>query len=203
MKKLKHEIVFVGRSNVGKSTLIRALIGKNRKNIKIGKRPGVTLKPNYVYFKDLVLTDMPGFGFMSGVPEVKQNLIKDFIVQYIEKNAHQILLAIQVIDANSFIEIVDRWNSRFEIPIDLELFEFLLDLDIEVIVAANKMDKVKNPDNTLDNIVARLGMLPPWRQWINNIAPISAKKGEIKNLKNLIKQRLHNLKRDDLLKCFN
>jgi GTP-binding protein EngB required for normal cell division len=85
---------------------------------------------------------------------------------------------------------VDRWTQRNEIPVEVELFEFLHELDIQVIVAANKMDKVTDTDKTLDGIAARLGMTPPWRQWIDIIVPVSAKKGNIGILKELIQKNL-------------
>jgi GTP-binding protein EngB required for normal cell division len=91
-----------------------------------------------------------------------------------------------VVNSTSFAEIVDRWTQRNEIPIEVELFEFLHDLDIEVVVAANKMDKIKDIDETLDGIAQRLGMSPPWRQWIDILVPVSAKKGNIGILKELI-----------------
>jgi GTP-binding protein EngB required for normal cell division len=52
------------------------------------------------------------------------------------------------------------------------------------------MDKVKDIDETLDGIAQRLGMSPPWRQWIDIIVPVSAKKGNIGILKELIQKNL-------------
>ncbi len=195
-----HEIVFVGRSNVGKSTLLRQLIGKN---VRIGRRPGVTLKPNHFYLDDLLITDMPGFGFMIGISRQGQEQIKDIIVQYLDENADRILVAVQVIDASSFIEITDRWERRGEIPIDVELFHFLHDLDIPVILAVNKIDKLEDIDSEVDQIIERLDMLPPWRQWRDRVVLMCAKKGQMGELRFLIKERLHAVKRDDLLKYFS
>ncbi|WP_292463841.1 GTP-binding protein EngB [Methanolobus sp.] len=195
------EIIFVGRSNVGKSSLIREVTGQR---VKVGKRPGVTLKPTQIRFSDLLLTDMPGFGFMSGIKERKQDIVKDQIVRYIEKGAGRIRMAVMVVDGPVFVEVVDRWESRNEVPIDIEMYDFLKELDIDTVVAVNKMDKVKEEEqNTvLDDIANKLGMLPPWRQWIDIIAPISAKQGKIKPLNSIIRQRLHSEKRDDLYKYF-
>jgi GTP-binding protein EngB required for normal cell division len=195
------EIIFVGRSNVGKSSLIREVTGQR---VKVGKRPGVTLKPTQIRFSDLLLTDMPGFGFMSGIKERKQDIVKDQIVRYIEKGAERIRMAVMVVDGPVFVEVVDRWESRNEVPIDIEMYDFLKELDIDTVVAVNKMDKVKEEEqnNVLDDIANKLGMLPPWRQWIDIIAPISAKQGKIKPLNSIIRQRLHSEKRDDLYKYF-
>jgi GTP-binding protein EngB required for normal cell division len=195
------EIILAGRSNVGKSSIIRELTGKN---VKVGKRPGVTLKPAHILNSDLLITDLPGFGFMSGVKDRKQDIVKDQIIRYIENNADRISIAVVVIDGASFIDIVERWESRSEIPIDIEIFELFQELGIDTILAVNKTDKIKvqELDTTLDGICDKLGMLPPWKQWLDTVAPVSAKKGDLKSLKTLVRQRLHEAKRDDLFKYF-
>ncbi|PPA80275.1 MAG: putative GTP-binding protein EngB [ANME-2 cluster archaeon HR1] len=192
-----HEIIFVGRSNVGKSTLIRSLTGKS---VPVGRRPGVTLKPLHLQFNDLLITDMPGFGFMSGVKERKQDIVKTKFVRYIEQNKDNIIIVILVLDAKSFAQVVDRWEGRGEIPVDVEMFQFLRELDIDVIAAVNKVDKIKDIDNVMDGVAVRLGLLSPWRQWLDILAPVSAKKGDIKAVTVLIRNRIHDLGRDDLLK---
>jgi small GTP-binding protein len=154
------EIIFVGRSNVGKSSIIRKLTGSK---VRVGKRPGVTLKPTHIRLGDLLVTDMPGFGFMSGVKERKQDIVKDKIVHYIEDNAGRIDLAVLVIDGSSFLEIVARWEERNEIPVDIELFRFLNEVGVPVILAINKMDKIDRDmaDHVLDDIVERIGLPSP------------------------------------------
>ena len=187
------EIIFVGRSNVGKSTLITALTGKK---LPAGRRPGVTKKPAHVPYQNIQITDMPGYGFMTGASEESQEAIKDNIVHYIEKKAGNIILAVMVVDSKSFAQIVDRWTGKNEIPVDVELFEFLHDLNIDVVVAANKIDKVKDVDQTLNDIAERLGMMPPWKQWLDNIVPLCAKKGEVSGLKKLLQKRLEDTRKD-------
>ncbi|HIH74456.1 MAG TPA: GTP-binding protein EngB [Methanosarcina sp.] len=193
------EIIFVGRSNVGKSSLLKELFGAK---VRVGKRPGVTLRPTHAQVSDLLITDMPGFGFMSGIKERKQDIVKDKTVHYIEDNAERIKIGVLVIDGPAFPEIVDRWDSRDQIPIDVEMFDFLREIGIDTIIAANKMDRVREneSDPLLDEIVVRLGLEPPWQNWKHLIAPISAKKGDLKALKGLFRDRLHEMKRDDLFK---
>lgn len=195
------EILFVGRSNVGKSSIMKELFGAD---VRIGKRPGVTLRPFHYHCSDMIITDLPGFGFMSGVKDRKQDIVKDQVVHYIESNADRIKTGVLVIEGPSFEEITDRWDARGQLPIDIEMFDFLRDVGIDTLLAINKMDKVKEKewDPVLDGISEKLGLAPPWQDWKHLIAPISAKKGELKPLKNLLKDRLHELKRDDLFKYF-
>ena len=72
-----------------------------------------------------------------------------------------------VIDGPALPQIVDRWDSRNQIPIDVEMFDFLREVGIDTIIAANKMDKVKESeyDSLLDKIAVRLGLEPPWQNW--------------------------------------
>ncbi len=190
------EIVLAGRSNVGKSTLFYQLFGVK---VRRGKRPGTTIKPNQITYKDLIVTDLPGFGYISGVDKNFNERVKDFIVRYIEENADWIILAIQVVDGKSFLEIAERWEKRGYIPVEVEMFEFLNEVCPKVFLAVNKMDKVDDPDETLDAIAEKLGMLPPWTNWRHVIFPISAKKGKVENLRDAIKNRLMEIGRSDLI----
>ena len=79
------------------------------------------------------------------------------------------------------------------------MFEFLNEFGFDVLVAVNKMDKVDDPDKTLDGIVEKLGMHPPWTLWKHVIFPISAKKGEVENLREALKKVLMKHKRHDLI----
>ncbi|WNY23501.1 GTP-binding protein EngB [Methanimicrococcus hongohii] len=198
------EVVFVGRSNVGKSTLLKNLTGRN---VRTGKRPGVTLKPTHLYFDDFLITDMPGFGFMSGVTKEKSDDVKDNIVHYIEEHADRIMIAVQVIDGPAFVEITERWDSRDEIPIDLELHDFLEEMEIITIIAANKMDRVKDDekDDLLNDVVGIFGYdrgEGTWKESGALVAPVSARGGDIRPLISHLKNEFHKMKRDDLFKHF-
>ncbi|GAA0248662.1 GTP-binding protein EngB [Haladaptatus pallidirubidus] len=196
------EIIFVGRSNVGKSTLMRELTGHK---FETGGKPGVTRKPNHFDWasEDFMLTDLPGFGFMSGVGDEHREQIKTDIVHYIEDNADKILLGVLVVDGKSVIDIIDRHSGEDEIPHDVEMFHFLQEVGIPVVVAVNKMDKVDDRDDRLNDLCDRLGLHPPWKQWQDTIAPITAKRGSIDALNESVKEHLHGQKRDDLLKFFS
>lgn len=63
----------------------------------------------------------------------------------------------EIINASSFLEIAERWESRGEIPVEIEMFEFLDEIAPGVFVAANKMDKVDDK-TILDRIAEKLGI---------------------------------------------
>jgi small GTP-binding protein len=195
----RKEVVLVGRSNVGKSTLMRELTGHD---VSTGKKPGVTRQPNHYDWaaESFMFTDLPGFGFMEGVSEERREQIKTDVVQYLEANAEDILAGVVVVDGKSAVDIIDRHADRGEIPHDVEMFHFLRELEIPTIVAVNKMDKVDDEDERLDDLCDRLGLLPPWQQWSDTIAPITAKRGSIEPLLSALRDRFHAQKRDDLLK---
>ncbi|MDQ1312669.1 MAG: hypothetical protein QG605_1208, partial [Euryarchaeota archaeon] len=186
---MSKEVVLIGRSNVGKSTLFWELTGKK---VRIGKRPGITQYPFKARVGNIFYVDMPGYGFMYRTTRADQEKTKDLIVHYFEEHAKEILLAVQVIDAASFLDIADRWEGRGEVPMEIELWEFLGDLGLYQVLAANKMDRIarEDRDGALDLICERLGMLPPWTQWPDRVAPISAKRGQIEPLRSIISKKV-------------
>jgi GTP-binding protein EngB required for normal cell division len=64
------------------------------------------------------------------------------------------------------------------------------------------MDKVDDEDERLDEIADRLGLVSPWQQWQETLAPISAKRGSIDSLNEAVRHHLHEQNRDDLFKFF-
>jgi small GTP-binding protein len=192
------EIVLVGRSNVGKSTLMRELTGHD---VTVGSKPGVTLEPNHYDWTgpEFMFTDLPGFGFMSGVEESARERIKTDVVRYVEDNAENILAGVLVMDGKSAVDIIDRHSSEDEIPHDVELFHFLRDVDVPAVVAVNKMDKVDDRDERLDEICDRLGLYPPWQQWDETIAPITAKRGSIQPLLDALQHHVREAGDEELL----
>ena len=195
------EVALVGRSNVGKSTLMRELTGHT---FDTGQRPGVTRSPNHYDWasQDFVISDLPGFGFMEGVPDEVRDQTKTDIVRYIEDNAEKILGGVLVVDGKAVVDIIDRHSGPDEVPYNVEMFHFLRDVGVPVVVAVNKMDKVDNRDQRLNDLCERLGLPTPWKQWQNTIAPICAKRGSIEPMNDAIRHHLHEAGRDDLYQFF-
>ena len=196
-----HEVVLLGRSNVGKSTLMRELTGHE---VATGRRPGVTRAPNHYDWAaaDFVLTDLPGFGFMDGVSEATREQIKTDVIQYVETNADRILVGVLVVDGKAAVDIIDRHTGPESVAHVVELFGFLTEIDVAPVVAVNKMDKVDDRDARLDAIADRLGLVPPWQQWRDTIAPISAKRGNITALTEAVREHLHAAGHDELFQFF-
>ena len=136
----KPMIVFAGRSNVGKSSTIRALTGKK---VRIGKKPGSTRWELLIDFGPITIVDIPGFGYMAGQSKTAIEETKTNVVQKLELWQDKIALAILIIDISLFRELYERWSSRGEIPIDVEFYGFLSEIAPNVIVVANKIDKTK------------------------------------------------------------
>lgn len=136
----KPMIVFAGRSNVGKSSTIRALTGKK---VRIGKKPGSTRWELLIDFGPITIVDIPGFGYMAGQSKTAIEETKTNVVQKLESWQDKIVLAILIIDISLFRELYERWSSRGEIPIDVEFYGFLSEIAPNVVVVANKIDKTK------------------------------------------------------------
>lgn len=151
----KPMIVFAGRSNVGKSSIIRALTGKK---VRIGKKPGSTRWELMIDYGPIIIVDIPGFGYMAGQSKALIEETKTNVVQRLEGWKDDIILAVLIIDISLFRELYERWSSRGEIPIDVEFHSFLSEISQNVIVVANKSDKVKKRvlQSEVDFLVSKL-----------------------------------------------
>jgi small GTP-binding protein len=194
----RDEVVLVGRSNVGKSTLMRELTGHD---VSTGRRPGVTREPFHYdwHEQDFMFTDLPGFGFMAGVEADRREQIKTDVVRYVEANADDVLAGVLVLDGKSAVDVIDRHSGPDEVPHDVELFHFLRDVGVRPVVAVNKTDKVDDVDERLDQICDRLGLYPPWQQWRDRVAPVSAKRGSVEPLLECLREAFRDARREELL----
>jgi GTP-binding protein EngB required for normal cell division len=188
---LEEYLVFTGRPNAGKSSLIREIVGLD---VATGKRPGTTRKISKHPLKSgLVLVDMPGFGRITGVSKRLENMRKNQIIDFLELNAEKIALAVHVVDISTFLEISWRLEKKGIISIDVEMFQFLAKTLLEFpLVAANKIDKTnkKEIDANLKEFMHRIsnGHLSAVA---DKVFPVSAKTGEgLSALKSAIHEKL-------------
>jgi len=181
-------IVFAGRSNVGKSSTIRALTGVK---VRVGKRPGSTRWEQMIDLDPITIVDIPGFGFMSGQSKTTIEEIKNHIIESLENWSSRILLTVLIIDISLFRVLFERWSSRGEVPVDVEFYSFLCEISPRVIVLANKMDKVKDRqiDNELEFLTFQLREAVIEREPTIILSAASKKQG-MKELRDLIDEIL-------------
>ncbi|GAB4309833.1 MULTISPECIES: ribosome biogenesis GTP-binding protein YihA/YsxC [Pseudothermotoga] len=117
------EICFVGRSNVGKSTLLNVLF--NKKIARASKRPGKTRSINfYEVNRKYYFVDLPGYGYAEASKKERQRWAL-IIEKYFENRAHQIKLSILLIDCRLFLQESDKmfleWSEYFQVPVTIVL----------------------------------------------------------------------------------
>ena len=130
-KNLK-EIVFVGKSNVGKSSLINALV-KNKSLAKTSSKPGYTKLLNYFEIDEkFYLVDAPGYGYTaSGGKHL--NSFSEMMETYF--------------DNPSLAGVVFIVDSRHKLSKDDEgFYEFIRDKGIPFILVASKSDKLNQSE---------------------------------------------------------
>jgi GTP-binding protein len=122
----RKDIVFVGRSNVGKSSLLNMLAGKNI--ARVGKTPGRTRAINYFRWDwdglKAYLVDLPGYGFARGDRKEVENW-KKLIEGYFRQRGDKIALVLALIDSKvgptKDDEALLRWLSYLKVPFKVVL----------------------------------------------------------------------------------
>jgi GTP-binding protein EngB required for normal cell division len=182
-------LVFTGRPNSGKSSIIRRITGINTRS---GKRPGTTRKiSKYPLSRGLSLVDMPGYGRITGASKSKTSQVKDEILDFIELNREAISLVVHVLDLSTFREISERMERKNLIPIDLEMIQYIWETIGEMpLVVTNKIDKVVgNRDARINDIKNQLDEFIPNSSY--TLYPVSALKKEgLGALKDVIHRKL-------------
>ncbi len=123
------EITFVGRSNVGKSSLINALL--NRKGLaRIASKPGKTREINFYNIDDVVyFVDLPGYGYAKVSKDIKSSWGGSIEV-YLNKSK-KLKLVVMLVDIrhspSEEDKIMSKWLSNSSLP---------------YIVVATKKDKI-------------------------------------------------------------
>lgn len=123
------EITFVGRSNVGKSSLINALL--NRKSLaRIASKPGKTREINFYNIDDIVyFVDLPGYGYAKVSKDIK-SAWGESIEIYLNKSK-KLKLVIMLVDIRHSPSEDDKMMSKW-----------LSNSSLPYIVVATKKDKI-------------------------------------------------------------
>lgn len=127
----KPEFAFVGRSNVGKSSLINAIVGGRSPIALVSSKPGKTRLINFFRIMEKwILVDLPGYGYAKvskSAKDVFQSIVSDYLL-----NRENLRCAFQLIDS--------------KIPpqeIDLQFSHWLMEAEIPFVLVFTKADKVK------------------------------------------------------------
>jgi GTP-binding protein len=123
------EYAFIGRSNVGKSSLINMIT--NHKNLaKTSGKPGKTQLINHFKINsNWFLVDLPGYGYARVSKKTKQ-VFQEFITDYFENRAQMVC---------AFVLIDIRLEAQ---KIDLEFIEYLGETEVPFCIVFTKADKI-------------------------------------------------------------
>ncbi len=169
------EIVFAGRSNVGKSSMLNRIF--NRKNLaRVSSMPGKTITINFFKVENVRIVDLPGYGYAK-VAKGEKRRWAEMMEGYFQ-SPRNIKLVVQLVDM--------RHKPSED---DYIMMRFLQDAGLPFIVAATKSDKLNKTQynerkNALREELAEFG---------DNltILPFSSEKGEgTEELKKIIESVL-------------
>ncbi|ADE29608.1 ribosome biogenesis GTP-binding protein YihA/YsxC [Rickettsia prowazekii] len=143
------EIVFVGKSNVGKSSIINTICN-NKSLAKVSNTPGRTRQINFFNIVDkLIIVDLPGYGFANVPISVKEQW--EGLITYYLRNSHNLMLVNLLIDSRRGIKENDK-----------KVAELLLANKREFQIIFTKSDKVTDRENLnyeAQNFLATLNYL--------------------------------------------
>ena len=126
----KKEIIFVWRSNVGKSSLMNAIFSK-KDLVKTSSKPGKTRTANlFLVDNKYYFTDLPWYWFAKLWKQNKEAL-DSLISWYIEERKNYIKRVVILIDSKI-------WPQQS----DIDMYKYLLDIDVPVLVVISKIDRL-------------------------------------------------------------
>lgn len=143
------EIAFSGRSNVGKSSLLNALV-RHKSLARVSQQPGKTREINFFSVNDaLVLVDLPGYGY-ARVSHEERAKWRPLIESYLESS----------IQLRGIVQLLDV--RRDPSPEDRQMLEFLAEIGAPTIVTVTKVDKLSAARRAarVAEITASLGLEP-------------------------------------------
>ncbi len=127
----KPYIAFIGRSNVGKSSVINSLV-KQKNLARASVSPGRTREINlFLINNSFYLVDLPGYGFAKASREVQEH-IQQLIYWYLLNSEYEQKKVVLIIDAN--VGITDN---------DKKMLYSLEEKQKNIVIIANKIDKIK------------------------------------------------------------
>ncbi len=147
----KPEYAFIGRSNVGKSSLINMLTG--RKNLaKISGKPGKTqLINHFAINKEWYLVDLPGYGY-AGVSKEQRSSFQKLIKDYCENRDNLVSL---------FVLIDSRHDLQKN---DQEFMEYLAETGLSFCIVFTKIDKLSSSALQKNRATFDKSMLKHWEE---------------------------------------
>jgi GTP-binding protein len=155
------EVAFVGRSNVGKSSLLNRLM-RRKAFARVSRTPGRTREVNFFRVnEEFLLVDLPGYGYAQ-VSKERRAEWRPLIEGYLRESP-QLRGVVQLLDVR-----------RDPSPDDLQMLDFLAELGAPTVVALTKVDKLK-PAAALARVAelaTELGLDP------EQVIPFSAVTGE-------------------------
>ncbi len=168
------EIVFSGRSNVGKSSLINKLL--NRKSLaRVSATPGKTTTVNFYRMDTLRLADLPGYGYSKRSKEEMRRWAE--LVEGYFGSGRNIALVVQLVDMRHAATQDDEMMLRF-----------LMENGFPFCVALTKSDKLNATERkaSLERLSTQLDFLPEGTP----VIPFSSVKGEgVEELKRLMQEK--------------
>lgn len=143
------EVAFIGRSNVGKSSLLNLLV-RRKAFARVSRTPGRTQEVNFFQVnKAFILVDLPGYGY-ARVSRSKRHSWQPLIDGYL-RNTSQLRGIVLLLDV--------RRDPNAE---DLAMLDYLAELEIPTLVVITKVDKLGSAARRerLEAIVAATGVDP-------------------------------------------
>lgn len=127
----KAQIAFVGRSNVGKSSLLNSLVG-NKSLARSSSTPGRTQEINFFLIDNKVyFVDLPGYGYAK-TPGKQREKIRKMIIWYLTYSEIKHKKVVLIVDAKAGMR-----------EFDVEMADLLKAEEMDFLVILNKIDKLK------------------------------------------------------------
>jgi GTP-binding protein len=143
----KPQVSFIGRSNVGKSSVINMLVGQ-KSLVRSSSSPGKTQEINFFLINEnMYFVDLPGYGYAKMGVKYREKLRK-LILWYFISGEAPVALAVLIIDAKAGLREFDR-----------EMVAVLSEYEHPFMIVANKIDKLNQKDlyRSLTDISAEIG----------------------------------------------